>query len=316
MVQMTVQLNGIIVAGPSSAPLSRITNISISGVTASSNLGAGIYIIRSKTLLVDGNTTDGNGDATDESEDYGIAINCTDDATITGNIITNTVNNEAVQIYSDTTDGTGNNLIFTGNYISGTTGTASDCFTLTPLNNNSATNALIAYNVLVGCNRHGITLYHEGGGTPSAPLIYNNTIANNVGSAILNSGGVFAVTLKNNIFSSNAAPDLDFTDATTGLTHSNNLLYRSSGNVLSYNGSTYTTATIATFEATAVSSDPLLTSNYRINGNSPAINAGVDVGITTDFAGNPIVGLPDIGAFEAQYSVVGGGITIRGAVIR
>ena len=90
----------------------------------------------------------------------------------------------------------------------------------------------------------------------TAPLIYNNTIANNVGSAINSGGGEFAVTLKNNIFSSNAAPDLRFTDATTGLTHSNNFaLSICSGNVVSYNGSTYTTATIATFEATAVSSD-------------------------------------------------------------
>ena len=30
----------------------------------------------------------------------------------------------------------------------------------------------------------------------------------------------------------------------------------------------------------------------------PAINTGVDVGLTEDILGNPIVGLPDIGAYE------------------
>lgn len=46
--------------------------------------------------------------------------------------------------------------------------------------------------------------------------------------------------------------------------------------------------------------DPLLDSNYRLLPNSPCINAGTDLGITTDFDGNP---RPqgngfDIGAFE------------------
>ena len=39
-------------------------------------------------------------------------------------------------------------------------------------------------------------------------------------------------------------------------------------------------------------------SNYRLRPGSPAINAGVNVGLTTDFAGKPTRGLPDIGAYE------------------
>jgi hypothetical protein len=41
-------------------------------------------------------------------------------------------------------------------------------------------------------------------------------------------------------------------------------------------------------------------SNFHIQGNSPARNAGVDVGLTTDIEGKPIRGLPDIGAYEFQ----------------
>jgi hypothetical protein len=38
--------------------------------------------------------------------------------------------------------------------------------------------------------------------------------------------------------------------------------------------------------------------DYRLRPGSPAINAGVDVGLTTDFLGKPIRGLPDIGEYE------------------
>jgi hypothetical protein len=39
-------------------------------------------------------------------------------------------------------------------------------------------------------------------------------------------------------------------------------------------------------------------SDLHLRSGSPAINSGVDVGIATDFDGNPRVGAPDIGAFE------------------
>jgi len=47
--------------------------------------------------------------------------------------------------------------------------------------------------------------------------------------------------------------------------------------------------------------DPLfvnVASDWRLQANSPAINKGLDVGLTKDILSNPIVGLPDIGAYE------------------
>lgn len=41
-------------------------------------------------------------------------------------------------------------------------------------------------------------------------------------------------------------------------------------------------------------------SNYHLQSASPAINTGVNVGLSSDYEGNPIVGLPDIGAYEYQ----------------
>lgn len=44
--------------------------------------------------------------------------------------------------------------------------------------------------------------------------------------------------------------------------------------------------------------------DYSLRPGSPAINAGVDVSLTTDFLGKPIRGVPDIGAYE-HYGVTG-----------
>jgi uncharacterized repeat protein (TIGR02059 family) len=38
--------------------------------------------------------------------------------------------------------------------------------------------------------------------------------------------------------------------------------------------------------------------DFSLDKTSPAINKGTDIGLISDFIGNPIVGLPDIGAFE------------------
>jgi len=40
--------------------------------------------------------------------------------------------------------------------------------------------------------------------------------------------------------------------------------------------------------------------DYKLTSVSPCINAGVDMGLTEDYAGNPLVGVPDIGAYEWQ----------------
>ncbi|HYM93444.1 MAG TPA: choice-of-anchor Q domain-containing protein, partial [Chitinophagaceae bacterium] len=41
--------------------------------------------------------------------------------------------------------------------------------------------------------------------------------------------------------------------------------------------------------------------NFRLKATSPAINKGVNTGVTNDLDGNPRpVGLPDLGCFEKQ----------------
>jgi hypothetical protein len=57
-------------------------------------------------------------------------------------------------------------------------------------------------------------------------------------------------------------------------------------------------------DANSISNDPSFTDeandDFTLQEGSPCINAGVDVGLTEDYAGNPIVGTPDIGAYEKQ----------------
>jgi hypothetical protein len=93
----------------------------------------------------------------------------------------------------------------------------------------------------------------------------------------------------------------------SGLVHTNNLYYKTTGASLQYNGATYdTSGEITTFEASAITTDPLFvgtgTHPYSLQTGSPAINAGVNVGLTTDILGNTVPSGEgyDIGAYERQ----------------
>jgi len=58
----------------------------------------------------------------------------------------------------------------------------------------------------------------------------------------------------------------------------------------------------STFDPHSITENPLLMNpsinDFRLQAGSPAIDSGTDVGLTIDFDGNPITGIPDIGAFE------------------
>ena len=60
----------------------------------------------------------------------------------------------------------------------------------------------------------------------------------------------------------------------------------------------------ASAESNSLSGDPRINDlngyDFTLQSSSPAIDAGSDVGLATDYAGNPIYGAPDIGAYEYQ----------------
>ncbi len=155
-------------------------------------------------------------------------------------------------------------------------------------------------------------------------LIANNTVAwsneNIEGSIcfIANEGvGGDNTTVANNIF---YQPPADFPCAIitystplgyTNWSVKNNIVY---GGRMWYSSSSETTAAmdggnygLTDCENSEV--NPLFVSavresapnvNFALQASSTAINHGADVGLTTDFLGNAIVGLPDIGAYEYQ----------------
>ena len=91
------------------------------------------------------------------------------------------------------------------------------------------------------------------------------------------------------------------TTVVTSLTNTHNIVYNNgnSNDIHYYNGQSSVTSYIV---SDTLKRDPrfISTSNFRLQGSSPAINAGTDVSLTSDYDGNPIVGIPDIGAFEYQ----------------
>ena len=176
---------------------------------------------------------------------------------------------------------------------------------------------------IVTNSEYGAEIYHTGTNSGLTNIfVYNNTFYNNgggwshaqrpdprgTGLMMWNStnGGLSNCFFRNNIVHTSANQHIDVYDPTNDL----------AGWTIDYNdwypdGAVaflrYTTATNSAGWETATSqdahsivADPKLvsTSDFHLQSTSPAINAGVNVGLTQDFDGNPISGLPDIGAFE------------------
>jgi len=146
----------------------------------------------------------------------------------------------------------------------------------------------IINNVVFGCKRN---LYWWGSnfGTGMTDfIIANNTFVNSTYSNCvqLNTGTDSGVHFKNNIISQNAGLLPILLNSGTGKTFSNNL-WSSAPNVIAAGTGD-------------VIGDPKFTSttNFRLQSASPAINAGVNIGLASDYLKNAIVGLPDIGAYE------------------
>jgi hypothetical protein len=133
----------------------------------------------------------------------------------------------------------------------------------------------------------------------------NNTIyAGVVGSPIAGfrftpTGTINNLGFKNNIIVGFKSAPVYFEACNPNIVSLENNLYYQNGhsNTPLYSTSTVTSKT----EQNNLIADPLFVSSgrdFNLQTSSPAINKGLNVGLTTDFSGSPLVGLPDIGAFE------------------
>ena len=198
--------------------------------------------------------------------------------------------------------------------------------------NNKPSNNTVRYNFVDGASRidplkAGISLVVSGGGNEhyynvsinsnyqgmrcqesvSGDKWYNNTIYNSADDGFTMTSGCANTEFKNNIIMLSGVRHIDIkTGATTGHTIDNNLYGDDSATKFDWGGSVSNFASWKTNSSqdgnSPTPADPLFVNaasdNFQLQSASPAIDAGVDVSLTQDFAGRVISGLPDIGAYE------------------
>lgn len=176
----------------------------------------------------------------------------------------------------------------------------------------------IYYNILKNNPNVGIHLGASGNAlTGDNILVANNIfIGNNKGltfSDMWNNGNwVSGMNVYNNIFMDPLKSQLEHTYNSQQETHEhiklgNNLYYPDAQNYFDWKNKYYNFSKWKESSGKGNGSkvaDPLFTDlsndDFTIQEGSPAIDAGIDVGLEYDFYGHQIVGLPDIGAFEFE----------------
>jgi parallel beta-helix repeat protein len=156
-------------------------------------------------------------------------------------------------------------------------------------------------------------------------LIYNNTI---IGDGTWTGGIGTRDGSINNVFKNNivyTTTERAVRVVTVGNTLDNNCYYMASGNMIEYDGTSYTMAQFSTYQTTtgqdanSIAQDPLLRSDYFPQTGSPVIDAGTNdlwESGDEDYGSNPrrMGGTVDIGAYE-YYKAKIRNATLRKATI-
>jgi hypothetical protein len=156
-------------------------------------------------------------------------------------------------------------------------------------------------NTIMNCREPGIRLTHFAGWSDKQGNIFKNNLIYNCG---LNPYLSELTNIQLHIYDGSTVLDNNY---------QNNLFYKGDvSNLIYYGHDTsgnyyYTVAQFNAKNGTAgdiisanITGNPSLNADYTLANNSPAINAGKDLYLTEDYYGNPILGLPDIGACERQ----------------
>ncbi len=182
------------------------------------------------------------------------------------------------------------------------------------LGGNGATNVVyqVYDNLIYGNNildaSGGLKEASKGAGTLSLS-IYNNTVYKNSATTqqeLKIEDDLTVLNVKNNIFYTTDTRRTASVVAQTGtVAIDNNLHWRADGDpAIYYAGGAHTWAEWQGhgYDTVGVNADPLFVSasDFHLQPGSPAINAGVDVGLITDYAGRPIQLASDIGAYETE----------------
>ncbi len=172
-------------------------------------------------------------------------------------------------------------------------------------------------NASIGCFKIG-----SGSGKVSNWNIYHNTCQggdDQSGIEGLANDAQYNLTWSNNIFYTNAGYAVYKSGLNSSyVTYDYNLYFRNDSSYLfKYWNDDADTTTFNTLQAALISSNapsnwdgnslnvnPLFisssTTDFQLQWNSPAIDSGTNINLITDYAGNPIYGTPDMGAYEYQ----------------
>jgi hypothetical protein len=172
----------------------------------------------------------------------------------------------------------------------------------------TAKNHVVNYNIFNNVGYYGIRYTYgvNRGGIVRNVTFYNNLVymgasgSRLVGIGIPSIGTTSYVNVTNNIIigttyyailaCNTGGQTLDH------ITVQNNIMYQNSGTIGGLD-----TATNYVHSGDILTNPNFVSSasgNFHLQSGSPAINAGLNVGLTKDYEGNSIVGLPDIGAYE------------------
>lgn len=165
----------------------------------------------------------------------------------------------------------------------------------------------VYYNNIIKNVTTGGALRAKGG---TGTSFYNNTVTLGAyGVGEFTTDGALSNTFKNNIIYTTES-NFQFVSVLSNSSVLNNNGYYST-QVLPYNAwqnSSTNYATLLLWQGAGFDTSPsfnanplfISSSDYRLQPASPAINAGTDVSLASDYLGNPIVSIPDIGAYEFQ----------------
>jgi hypothetical protein len=327
--------------------------VAVNGFEVAFTPGVGIVVRGNSTVI--NNYIHHVGDETATSHSYGIEIQTGGNCIISNNVIhdTNSSGIYAVASYDPYTNS--NNVIENNTvYDCYNSLILLNCRSGYTMQNNIIRNNYLYHSAgfSAAVTDYGISFLAQTGKTSSAKLhnnivstkrraisiddysenyeIYNNAIYSLYGSGIRISGtGTSGNILKNNIVSGAGLYALQVVDASAISACDYNLWYAPTGTAYVLVGaSAYHSDDFATYksdtgwDAHGLWQDPLVVSvsdsNFRLQSTSPAINAGISVGLTKDIIGTivPLGAGVDIGAYEYGVGIEHKGLSGKGYKLR